>query len=181
MDINTTFGHWKVVAAMSGYKMQKQTRPNSVGGRTTPETLNWLSIGQLMELSELNDSDGSIYKITEMIAGLTREKTDKARAVDVVRLIGWTFGEVERINKLFAKTAPKPTARERQAGVEQLNFGLFGLLDWYARRMGIANHDEVLGVNWMRIYKCLDMDSRQAAYERKLQEMATAEINRKRR
>lgn len=181
MDINTTFGHWLTIATTAGYKMQKQTRPNYVGGKETPETLNNLTIGQLIELSELGDGNESIYRITDILLQLTREQTDNARAVDVVRLVGWTFAEVERINKIFAKAAPKPTDRERRAGVEKLNFGLFGMLDWYAKRMGITNHDEVLQVPWARIYKCMDMDSKTAAYEKRLQDLATEEMNRKRR
>ena len=113
--------------------------------------------------------------------GMQREETDRARAVDVVRLVGWVFGEVEKINKLFNKTKTNYTQRERQAGVEKLQFGLFGMLDWYARRMGIENHDDVLRVPWMRIYKCLDMDTKQSQYERRLNEIAAQELRTKRR
>lgn len=181
MDRNTRYRYWKTVAEAAGYRMEKQKRPPFVAGRETPETLNHLTIGQLIELSEVGDSDTSVYRIAEIIMGLTPAETDDARAVDVVRLVGWVFSEVETINKLFSKLESKPTARERQAGAERLDFGLFGMLDWYARRMGITNHDDVLTVPWMRIYKCMDMDKQTRDYEQRLQDIATNEINHKRR
>ena len=95
------------------------------------------------------------------------------------RFVGWTFGEVERINQLFQKVRTEPTQREKRAGVERLQFGLFGMLDWYAQRMGIENHDDVLTVPWARIYKCMDMDTRRAQFERRLQEIAAKEMNHK--
>ena len=100
--------------------------------------------------------------------------------MEVVRFVGWVVSEVERINKLFDKIQAKPTAKEQRAGVERLDFGLFGMIDWYARRMGIQNHDEVFQVPWARIYKCMDMDAKTRDYERRLQEIATKEIKRRR-
>ncbi len=44
--------------------------------------------------------------------------------------------EVERITKLFETTSVVPTPEERRAGVDKLSFGLFGLVDYYATRMG---------------------------------------------
>lgn len=177
MDITTTFGEWLIIATTAHYKMERYTRPAFVGDKQVPENLNALTIGQLIELSELGDTNQSIYKVTEIILGLTAEETDRARAVDVVRMVGWTFGEVEKINKLFETLRTEPTQREKKAGVDKLQFGLFGMLDWYALRMGIENHDDVLSVPWMRIYKCMDMDARKAQYERRLNEVAAREIN----
>ena len=180
MDKNTTFGYWLTIAQAARYEMKKHTRPMFVADRKTPETLNEITIGQLIELSEIGDTDESFYKITSIILGMTKEETNKARAVEVVRFVGWVVSEVERINKLFDKIQAKPTAKEQRAGVERLNFGLFGMIDWYARRMGIQNHDEVFNVPWARIYKCMDMDAKTRDYERRLQEIATKEIKRRR-
>jgi len=43
--------------------------------------------------------------------------------------------------------------------VDKLSFGLFGLVDYYATRMGITDHEQVESVPWVRVYKCLDMDA----------------------
>ena len=179
MDINTKFGYWITIAQTAKYSMGKHSRPMFVADKKTPETLNEITIGQLIQLSEIGDTDESFYNITSIILGMTRDETDKARAVDVVRFVGWVVSEVERINKLFEKIQAKPTSKEQRAGVAKLDFGLFGMIDWYARRMGIQDHEEVFRVPWARIYKCMDIDAKTRDYERRLQDIATNEIKRR--
>ena len=50
-----------------------------------------------------------------------------------------------------------------------------------ARRMGIKDHDEVLGVPWMRLYKCMEMDGLQREYERRLGEITRQDMERNNR
>lgn len=177
MNINTPFGYWVRVAPYTGFKVGKYSRPAFVGNRPTPENLNKLTIGQLIDLSGLSDTNGSLYAIVKTILDMDRAEADKARAVDVVRFVGWVSGEVEKINKIFDKVSPeRPTMIEKRAGIDKLKFGLFGMLDWYALRMGIGNHDEVLNTPWLRIYKCMDMDSKRRAYDRRLQKLQADEI-----
>ena len=176
MDINTKFKYWLTVAQAAHFKLERYERPAFIGDKATPSTFNWLTIGQLIELSELGDEDESIYRIVEITMQIQRKDIDEERAVDVVRYVGWAFGEVERINKLFKSFESKPTAKEKRAGVDTLEFGLFGMLDWYALRMGIEDHDEVLKVPWLRIYKCMDMDKKRQEYEKKLQQIAAEEM-----
>lgn len=179
MDIKTTFSEWLFLATFTGKKMGRHTRPDMVGGKQVPETLSGLTMGQLIDLSELRDEAESLYRIPEIVMGLGRAETAKARAVDVVRLVGWVTGEVEKINKLFERLPrERLTDNERKAGADKLRFGLFGMLDWYARRMGIKDHDEVLGVPWTRLYKCMEMDGLQREYERKLGEITRKEMER---
>ena len=178
MDINTTFGEWLFLATFTGRKMERHTRPDMVGGVAVPENLNGLTMGQLIDLSELRDEAESLYRIPEIVLGLGRDETDRARAVDVVRLVGWVTGEVEKINKLFEKLPRERLSdNERKAGAEKLRFGLFGMLDWYARRMCIKDHDEVLGVPWMRLYKCMEMDAERIKFDRRLRKIYQEQSN----
>lgn len=179
MDIKTTFRHWLLIAPYTDFKMQKFTRPLSVAGVDTPENLNDLTIGQLIELSTIGTDNAALYRIPEIILGIKPKKIAKARAVEVVRFIGWVTGEVEKINKLFEQAGGKPSEIEKRAGADRLAFGLFGLLDWYALRMGYRDHDDVLNVPWMRIYKCMDMDNRKAEYNKRLQEEIINDYRRK--
>lgn len=182
MKISTKFGYWIKVAPLTGFQMQEFSRPAFVGKHEVPANLNELTIGQLIELSQLKDDTNSIYRIAEIVMSLSRKEVNKARAVDVVRLAGWVCAETKKINKLFDSVgAAKPTANEKKAGVETLRFGLFGMLDWYALRMRIHDHDEVLSVPWMRIYKCMDMDAKKQKYERNLQRIAAEEMKQKAR
>lgn len=177
--LSTKFGYWIHVAVHTDFKLRVFSRPEKVGGVDVPASLDTLTIGQLMQLSELKDGNESFYTICAVILGLTRKQTDNARAVDVVRFVGWVIGEVRKINKLFEKSNIEPTPQEKKAGIEQLKFGLFGMLDWYAKRMGIQNHDEVTEVPWLRIYKCLDMDNKTALYNRRLNEVYNDEYRSK--
>ena len=106
MDIRTKFKEWLIIATAARFKMERYERPMYVGDKATPKDLNELTIGQLIELSELGDENQSLYRVTDIILGMSRSETDEARAVDVVRFVGWTFGEVERINRLFQKVRP---------------------------------------------------------------------------
>lgn len=183
MDINTRFRDWLIVASAAGFKLGTYSRPAFIGHAATPSDFNLLTIGQLIELSDISDDNESMYKIVEVTMGLTMDEIANARAVDVVRYVGWAVTEVERINKLFESLTPQATAKEKQAGIDTLQFGLFGMLDWYALRMGITNHDDVLQVPWMRIYKCMDMDNMRHAYERRYSKITSEEVrnNHKRR
>ena len=81
--------------------------------------------------------------------------------------------EAEKVGKLFEKIRYEPTADEVRAGIKKLDFGTFGTLDWWCRRMGITDHAEGEKTPWVRIYKCLEMDNKIAKYERKLRETIT--------
>lgn len=180
MDKDTKFRDWLPIAEHARFKVGKYSRPEYVGDKPTPKSLGGLTIGQLIDLSKLTDSSESIYTITETILGLKRADIDRARAVDVVRFVGWVSSEVEKINKLFETTEKdiKTTDIEKRAGIETLRFGLFGMLDWYAVRMGISDHDAVLQTPWLRIYKCMDMDNKRRAYEMRLQHIQAEEMRR---
>ena len=176
----TTFGEWLLLASFAGVKLEKyDTRPAYVGNTSTPPTLDELTIGQLIELGSLDDQNKSLYEICKIVLGLDYSKTKKARAIDVVHFCGWVWNEVDKINKLFESTRVPPTQKEIQAGIKELRFGLFGLVDWYARRMGIQDHDAVLQTPWMRIYKCLDMDNKTKQFEKRYMENETNEYRRK--
>lgn len=179
MDKDTTFRDWLAIVPFTDFRIQQYPRPSFVGRHPVPETLNDLTIGQLIELSTIGESNASLYRIPEIILSMKPETTAKTRAVEVVQFIGWVTGEVQRINKLFEQAGGKPTEAEKRAGVNKLAFGLFGMLDWYALRMGYKDHDEVLNVGWMRIYKCIDMDNKKAEYNKRLQEEMINEYRRK--
>jgi len=180
MEINTNFGHWVRVAPYTGFRLQKFSRPMFVAGEETPGSLDELTIGQIIELSTIGDSNESFFVVCRIVLPqLSRVQVEGARAVDVVRFVGWVAGEIERINRLFKSSEAKPSQEEEMAGIKTLKFGLFGMLDWYAQRMQISDHDEVLSVPWMRIWKCLDMDNKRNIFNKRLQEVYNDEYRRK--
>ena len=76
----------------------------------------------------------------------------------------WILAELERISKLFERIKSIPTDEELQAGIESLNFGFFGTLDWYCKRMGITDHSDAEKVPWIRLYKCMEIDSKTGVF-----------------
>jgi hypothetical protein len=86
--------------------------------------------------------------------------------------------EQERIAALFDSLSREPNADEVMAGIDKLNFGLFGLADWYARRMHITDHDVAFKTPWVRIWQCRANDQKEAEFDRKLQEILIHKSNR---
>ena len=58
-------------------------------------------------------------------------------------------------------------ALDKQAGVEQLNFGFFSIIDAYAQRQHISDQDEVLKVQWMKVWQSLLKDAETYKYQRR--------------
>lgn len=179
MNIRTTFGYWLTVAKHTDFQMEKFDRPHYVGRHRVPENLNNISIGQLIELGMVDGGLDSFAVICKVLLGLTIDEVSEARAVDVVQFCGWVTSEVERINKLFEQLNAKPSDVEQRAGIKNLQFGLFGMLDWYAQRMGYQDQEQVKDVPWLRIYKCMDMDAKRMQFQKRIQEIIADDYRRK--
>lgn len=152
-------------------KLDRLPCPLRVCGVDVPKDLNHLTIGEIIRLQGIRDEMEAITVPFEVVLGVDEKKVMEYEAADVFGFIMWVSREMERINRLFESTHVPPTREEKEAGVEQLNFGGFGVLDWYARRMGITDHEIAGYTPWPRVYKCLDMDSKRNAYERRLREV----------
>ena len=185
MKRKTKFREWLIVAMHSeeikDLKLEEMSRPVMVAGKQTPENLNEMTVGQMYELSKLKDGKVMFHKVCGVLLGLTEKQVDNAPAVEVVRFVGWAMGQIKWINDLFDRAKLTPTPQERKAGIEKLNFGVFGMVDWYAKRMGITDHDEVLGLSWLRLYRCLDMDNKTTMFNRKLTKVYESESKSKHR
>lgn len=185
MDIKTNFKTWLVLANhaanLDDLKLETMTRPLKVGKHDTPENLNSMTLGQMIDLSDLKDGSEMFYKVCKVLLGMKVAEVNKAPAVEVVRFVGWVVGSVKRINNLFDSVKNKPSKEEVQAGINRLNYGIFGLIDWYAKRMGITDHDEVLGVHWGRVYQCLKMDNETTEFQKRLNKIYADELKAKRK
>lgn len=148
--------------------IEKLPKPYVVGEVHTPSTMNDLNIGELMQLQEISNEQEMLFVPCRVILGMEESEVLKADVNEVLGFVYWVAKEVERINKLFASTNVPPTPEEKLAGVDRLNFGPFGLLDYFALRMGISDHEEVEKVPWIRVYKCLEIDAGRIRFERRL-------------
>lgn len=148
--------------------LSQAERPAFVCGKETPANLNMITYGQLDDLSRIANSQDPAVEVFKILMGIEAPEVYQMNVFDVFGFMNFAKAEVERINKLFASISATHTSEEISAGIEDLNFGTFGIIDWYARRMGITNQDEVYSVAWVRIYTCMKNDNEQAEYEKRL-------------
>lgn len=149
--------------------LSKQPRPDKLCGKIVPQNLNGITYGQLDDLRDVSEEDDIPYAITEIIFGEVLNLLDE----DVNKVFGFVnfcTKEIDRINKIFASVKPHYSQEEVNAGVEQLDFGSFGVLDWYAKRMGITDQNEVRDVPWVRIFTCMKNDHDEQMFEKRLQD-----------
>jgi hypothetical protein len=152
-------------------KLEKKRLPASIAGSPVPGDLNDLTFGQLIQLQSVSKAEDMLFIPMQILLNIKKKDILKLKAFDVIRFMLFTKKELIRIGKLFADIRYRPNADEINAGINNINNGLFGTIDWYARRMGITNHEEVEKIPWLRIYKCLEMDNKQALYEKRLREI----------
>lgn len=157
-----------------------QPRPNRMCGRDVPSSLNDLTFGELTALSAEGNNIAVALNAARVILGVTsRRRVMNEDAAIVAGFLNFVKDEAARIGALFEALNSRPTADEVAAGVEQLQFGAFGVVDWYALRMGIRNHDDVLSVKWVRIYECMRIDTQRADYQRRLREIVANKQSKK--
>ena len=148
--------------------MKHLSRPASVCGKETPENLNLISYGQLDDLHDAPEGVEAIVNCCKVILGADEESVMQERADRILAFVSFCNKEVERINSLFATIRPDFDPEEKMAGIDKLKFGSFGVLDWYSRRMGIVDQDEVRDIPWVRIWRCMKNDNETYKYEKRL-------------
>lgn len=178
-----TFAEWLRLLPYANYDNDidfgKLTRPESVGGHEVMKNLNVITFGQLCQLQELKKVEDMFIGVPKILLNMTTEEVMRSDATDVVRLSAWVAREVKRISDLFGKLNKKPTAEEQQAGIEEMKFGMFGIVDWYAQRMHIADHEQVMSIAWVRIYECMRMDNIKAQFMERLNKIYNEKMKRK--
>ena len=156
--------------------LRAQPRPDTLCGERVPDSLNFLTYGQLDDLRSLDTEGDVVFSLCDIIFG---KKLD-VYSEDVNKVFGFVnfcSRELDRINGLFSSMKTDYSSEEIAAGVKDLSFGSFGVLDWYAKRMGITDQNEVRGVAWVRIYFCMLNDHKQQEYERRLQKIYLSKGN----
>lgn len=159
-------------------EMLQCNRPNYLCGQEVPQDLNHITMGQLMQLQNIDKAQAYDHAPV-IVMGVKVEKLEKEPCEDVIGFSNFVARELGRIAGLFASCKTDLTAEQEQAGYGNLNFGIFGLLDWYCKRMGITDHSEVERVPWIRIYKCMDMDAQMRRCEQRLNEIHQNKLKRR--
>lgn len=149
-------------------RLMQQARPHTLCGREVPQDLNKITYGVLDDLRSAVGSKDPVAECAKVLLDIEVEELLLADVNDVFGFANFMTKELTKINKLFASIKHSYSKEEEAAGVKDLDFGSFGVLDWYARRMGIKNQNEVRDVAWVRIYQCMKNDNAIAEFERRL-------------
>lgn len=160
-----------VITEDTAQALQRVRTPRHIGTerKECPQNLQYVSYETLVTIQQSGHGDynSTIDRIFTAVLGQTPAEMG-ATGREVMGFINMVSREMERIARLFDEIKPTPTAEEQRAGVETLQFGAFGIADFYALRMGITNHDEAFKTPWARIYKCLKMDYEKQQFEKRL-------------
>lgn len=145
--------------------------PRKVCGHSVPADINGLSFEQLTRLWEIKTSADLFFVGGSVLFGLPQKRIARSDVLPWVGFANWLCGEILRVNELWNGIPKSVTPEELQAGAGRMSFGVFGIADWYARRMGLTNHDDAFATGWVRIYQCMRNDAEEREYQRRLQEI----------
>lgn len=135
-----------------------------------PDTLQMVTFGMLTRLQQApkdNDYLKTCCLLVSTLTGVSPEVVASRRAYDVLGIVNMIQSEMERIGKLFQSLQTDKSSDELAAGIDRLEFGTFGIVDWYAQRMGIVDHEEVFNTPWARIYQCMKIDHENNEFEKR--------------
>ena len=110
--------------------LKEITCPARVGTVEAPQDLNDITLGQLIQLEAIAAEKGVFAAIAEVLLDKDEAWAMKAPAMEMLGLRNMVVAEQDRIAALFASLTRDHTAAEIMAGIESLNFGMFGLADW---------------------------------------------------
>ena len=148
--------------------LKHQECPSYLCKRKIPKDLNKISYGQLDDLQTASEAEDPFFETAKILLGVNKKEFQEEDVNDIFGFINFVTNEVNRINKIFSSIKPSYSSEEKMAGVESLDFGAFGVLDWYAQRMHIANQNDVRDIAWVRIFQCMKNDNDKNEYERRL-------------
>lgn len=162
--------------------LNKAEKPEYIFGKKVPEDLKSITFGQYSDLCDVfsQEQNLSIFsEVAKILFDATDEEISNASVQDIWGLGTFAAKEIGSINNLFGDIRMDYTEQEKKAGIEKLQFGTFGILDWYARRMGIHDQNLVNNEKWVRIYQCMKNDMEDAKFQRRLQKVYEQEAKRK--
>lgn len=163
-------------------RLNEAEKPDWLFERETLGDFNLITFGQYSDLCDALGNENHLEMMRDIIKVMyevTDEAIDAESAYDVWGYVNFAISEVQRINKLFGSIKMEYTEQEKKAGIERMQFGTFGILDWYSKRMGIVDQNLVNNEKWVRLYQCMKNDNEEALYNRRLQKVYEMEMKQK--
>ena len=147
-----------------------------------PANLQMVTFGILTQLQQApkdNDYLRTCCALVSVLTGIDTNRIASKPAIEVIGIVNMIQSEMERIGKLFQSLNVEHSSEEMSAGIDRLNFGVFGIVDWYAKRMGIIDHEEVFATPWARVYQCMRIDHEQGEFEKRYRKIIEQRSKRK--
>lgn len=144
--------------------------PRVMMKRNVPADLQMATFGTLIRLQEavkVTDFARACCGIVAALLDVPADRVTSQPAADVLGVVNMAREEVERIGRLFQSLNGEKSSDELAAGIDRLDFGTFGIVDWYARRMGLSDHNEVFNTPWQRVYQCAKIDHENGEFEKR--------------
>lgn len=165
------------------YLLNEEEKPKFIFGVEVPENFNLLDFGTYSDMCDAIGKENHFEVIDEITSlvfpKVSRKTIEKENVRKVWGFVNWAVKEIGRINELFSSIKVEYTDQEKRAGIDRLQFGTFGILDWYAKRMGIHDQNEVNNEKWVRIWQCMKNDSEETAFNRRLQKIYEQDAKKK--
>lgn len=172
------FLKWEPILAEEQRKrLLSVPRPVSVRGVLVPEDINGLSLEDLFKLWNIKTVSDLFFVGASVVLGLSERDVRKADFLALMGFANWLSSELQRVSELWSDMPSSKTPEEVQAGAPK--FGTFGIVDYYARRMGMTNHDQALQTQWVRVYQCMRNDAEEAEYRKRLARIQSKVARRK--
>lgn len=171
-SVPMTFGEYCLLYDCNAIKnheemVEKSPKPTTLCGRYMPKDLDNMTMGTLVKV--MNDRDD--IKMLNAIYNVSQSELQTEWAQNVIGAVRWTTEQLERITELFKSLERDYTTDEILAGFDKRKKDIFATIDWYALRMGITDHDLVLKVPWIVIWKCADEDRKDREYQEAINEI----------
>lgn len=165
--------------------------PRRIAGHRAPKDLNALTLGQLIMLWSIKDERSILSDSLAAVFGWhpserrseRRERRVRrhARHVRIGKAVGWCNfiqSELLRIKEMWSRCEVPIEALDRQAGIERLSFGFFSIIDAYAQRQHISDPDEVLKVQWVKVWQSLQKDAEIAKFQLRRERILESRLKR---
>lgn len=140
--------------------------PARFRGRDVPQDLNGLTLEQLARLWRIRTEEDLFREGCVVVLGEAEDGWENTPLLSALGAANMISEELPKVMRKWDEAHGEPSAEEAMAG--SLDLGIFGIADWYARRMGIGNHDEVFSTPWVRIWQCMYNDRLSAEYQDRL-------------
>lgn len=144
-------------------------RPDFINGNKVPDSLDSITYSQRIDLQDIKSESDMLFKPCEILFNLPKNEILSLSVQQVVGLSLWVVKELNRMSKREENTLNyKPEPEELRAGISDLKFGAFGIIDSIVKSRPVYTHEEVLQLSCAKVYAMQLIDHKQRMFEKRL-------------